>query len=484
MKELSVIFPWNPNFETGVAIIDEQHKKLVDLLNALAEHLAYGSDAPTLERVFDELTDYTVYHFQTEEKLWHQYLPQDEMTLAHERTHLSFVNDVMRFRQDIDRLTSDQVVEEVVSFLTHWLAFHILETDKHMSKILLALQQGQTLEQAKAFASVEMSGAMRVLIETILKMYDNLSTRTLQLMREIAERQRAEARLRLSKDVIDSTLEAIFVTTATGEIIDTNPAFSSDVDATHEALLGRNIRAIKPTLFTNEKTDEIWEIAAASGHWAGEIIGRDAHGAMESGWLSLSAIRDKEGEITHYVGVLSSIRQLIARQQSLEQAANFDMLTGLPNRRLLKDRLDHALRRSQRSGEMLAICFLDLDGFKQVNDQYGHDAGDELLRVVGARLGHLLRGEDTVARLGGDEFVLLFESLHQTEDLPPVLERVLAEVALPIICDGRAVQVTASIGATVHPRDNSEAEQLLAHADQAMYEAKRLGKSRYSLFVS
>jgi diguanylate cyclase (GGDEF)-like protein/PAS domain S-box-containing protein len=329
-----------------------------------------------------------------------------------------------------------------------------------------------------------MGGAMSVLLETILKMYDSLSSRTLQLMREIANRQRAEAQVRLSKEVIDSTLEAIFVTDAAGLIIDTNPVFCVDAGIAHEQLLGMNIRQIKPNLFTHEKAAEIWQTATNHGHWSGEILGRDASGEMQAGWLALSAIKDIHGVITHYIGVFSSLAQLIQRQYSLEKAANFDSLTGLPNRRLLPDRLAQALMRSKRNGHLLAICFLDLDGFKQVNDSLGHDAGDELLCLVALHLARLLRGEDTVVRLGGDEFVLLLGDLQSELAVTQLLDRLLQDIAQPFTLKNGIARVSASIGVTVYPNDSSEQEQLLEHADQAMYQAKNSGKSRYHFYRS
>lgn len=194
----TAIFPWNVNFETGIEVIDEQHQKLVELLNQLARHLAGGVNMQLLNRVFDELADYAVYHFRTEEAIWNKYLAADDILMEHEKTHQDFIDELNKIKGEQDSLASDQVVDDIVSFLTHWLAFHILESDKHMAKIVLALKSGMTLAEAKSCASMEMSGALRVLIETVLGMYDSLSSRTLQLMREIAERQRAEEGLRLS----------------------------------------------------------------------------------------------------------------------------------------------------------------------------------------------------------------------------------------------------------------------------------------------
>ncbi|WP_041421303.1 bacteriohemerythrin [Sideroxydans lithotrophicus] len=475
----SEIFPWNDNFRTGIPVIDEQHRKLVELLNKLAGHLAYGVDKPQLNKVFDELADYAQYHFKTEESIWNKYLRADDLLNEHVKTHQEFIAEVLKLRGKQDLLASEQVIEEIVIFLTHWLAFHILETDKHMAKIVLSVQLGLSLEEAKDKARVEMSGALRVLIETILGMYDTLSSRTLQLMREIAERQRAEDRLRLSKMVIDSTLEAIFITDERGKVIDTNPSFCQAVKMGHDRIIGKDVRQLKPGLFSPSKSDEIWRTATENGHWAGETVGRDADGNIEGAWLALSAVKDSQGAITHYVGVVSSITHLVERQHVLEVEANHDALTGLPNRRLLQDRLEQALTRSKRGGRMLAVCYLDLDGFKQVNDTLGHDAGDDVLRLIAGRLVKVLRGEDTVVRLGGDEFVLLLGDLDGEENVVQLLTRLLQDIAQPMSIHGSRAQVTASIGVTFYPRDHSEPEVLLKHADEAMLAAKREGKSRF-----
>lgn len=478
----AIIFPWNENFDTGIAVVDEQHRKLVDLLNNLASHLAYGAEAPELNRVFDELANYALYHFKTEETIWNKWLPDADISLAHIKTHQDFVVEVLKLKSDLDTLGEEKVVDEMVSFLTHWLAFHILEADKHMAKIVLALQQGASFDEAKDIAQGEMSGAMRVLIETVLKMYDSLSSRTLALMREIAERQRVEQSLRLSKNVIDSTMEAIFVTDENLYIIDTNPSFCHEVMQEHEALIGKLVTDVMPTLFSADKTNEILSAVQQTGHWTGEVIGRNNENELEAVWLTLSAIKDPQGTTTQFVGLMSSVSQLLERHQGLVEAANHDTLTGLPNRRLLQDRINQAITRSDRSRKMSAICFLDLDGFKQINDTLGHDAGDDVLRSVAARLVKALRGDDTVARIGGDEFVLLFGEIEGEQDIEPLLERLLEDVAQPVSTGDKAVSVTASIGVTFYPKDEQPAEVLLQHADAAMYVAKNNGKSQYQFF--
>ena len=201
------VFPWNKNFEVGVPLIDEQHQRLVELLNVLAGHLIYQSDMPTLATVFNELVEYTVYHFQAEETIWHAVFPQDAWEKNHKGEHSKFLTKINLIMGEQSSIASDQVIEEILRFLTQWLAFHILDTDMRMAKVLLAVQAGAALTQAKERAEQEMSGATRVLIETMLSMYDALSSRTMQLAKEVVERKKAEQTLleaeRTSQEALD-----------------------------------------------------------------------------------------------------------------------------------------------------------------------------------------------------------------------------------------------------------------------------------------
>lgn len=194
------IFPWDNNFETGIDEIDEQHKKLVQILNQLAAHLANRSHEVILEQIFEELAEYADYHFKTEENIWTKYLKDDECYVEHEQIHKSFISQVIALKQlDADK-PLDQVIQDIVSFLSKWLAYHILDSDKRLAKVVLAIESGNSLEQAKIIANDQMSGSMQILINTVLKMYDSLSTRTLDLMREKALRKEAEDALTLSEE--------------------------------------------------------------------------------------------------------------------------------------------------------------------------------------------------------------------------------------------------------------------------------------------
>ncbi|HCI53028.1 MAG TPA: diguanylate cyclase [Gallionella sp.] len=482
MNESIEVFPWNDNFSTGIPLIDEQHKRLIHLINLLACGLAYQSDTAELDRIFSELADYAAYHFKTEEAVWHNHLAGDEWEEEHKNSHNRFVADLIELKSKKDHVSVNETLKDVLSFLTHWLAFHILESDKHMSKVALGLQSGMTLTEAKLQAAADMSGSMKVLIETVLSMYDTLSSRTLELIKEVIDRQKAEAKLRLAANAIENTLEAICITDQCANIIDANPAFQQITQQSLNALIGKNLRELKSGLNNEPLFTGIIATLAEEGHWSGEVKSRSQAGETYTDWLTLSSIKDEYGAISNYVGIFSNFSRLSGQWHELQHMANHDALTGLPNRLLLADRMELAMAHAERTGSFLAICYLDLDNFKPVNDTLGHTAGDLVLREVSKRLQSHLRLNDTVSRVGGDEFVILLNDLHKPDDFEELLVRILSEICLPIGIREQHVFVTGSIGVTQFPHDRGEADMLLAHADSAMYQAKNLGKSRYQLY--
>ncbi|GAV19249.1 two-component system, cell cycle sensor histidine kinase and response regulator CckA [Mariprofundus micogutta] len=207
--EFFEVFPWNENFATGIAEIDEQHKQLVHLLNKLAAHLAHRSDPVALNKVFGELAAYADHHFKTEEGIWDPYFKDDPWCSSHHKTHESFMVNVGKLKEEENTKPLDEVIEDILKFLTHWLAYHILDSDKRMAKAVLAIDSGLSLEQAKVHADHEMSGSMKLLIDTVLAMYDSLSSRTLDLMKEKAERKRIEQALRESEKQEKSFSDAV-----------------------------------------------------------------------------------------------------------------------------------------------------------------------------------------------------------------------------------------------------------------------------------
>jgi diguanylate cyclase (GGDEF)-like protein len=226
----------------------------------------------------------------------------------------------------------------------------------------------------------------------------------------------------------------------------------------------------------------MWDSLLAHGVWRGEMWNRRKDGSLYVQQTSISVVRQPDGRISHFIGLSSDISQLKESQLQLERMAYFDALTGLPNRRLLSDRLHQAIANAQRGESLLAICYLDLDGFKPVNDTWGHAAGDSLLVEAAHRLTACVRGGDTVSRLGGDEFVVLLGNLATLDECEVALDRIRRTLATPFPLPAGEVQLSASIGVTLFPMDGADADMLIRHADQAMYGAKQAGRNRYALF--
>ncbi|MDO9269811.1 MAG: PAS domain S-box protein [Methylobacter sp.] len=300
--------------------------------------------------------------------------------------------------------------------------------------------------------------------------------------RDITERKRAVEDLRIIAGVFDNSQEGIVITDANNVFLNVNPAFTRITGYAREEVIGKN-----PKMLSSGRQDkafyaEMWQTLKQKRAWRGEIWNRQKSGEVFAELLSIAAICDDEGRVRRYVGVFSDISYLKTHEAELSQVAYYDALTGIPNRRLLADRMDQSIARAQRSGRMLFVCYLDLDGFKQVNDRYGHEAGDQLLVEVSRRLQEALRTGDTLARLGGDEFVVLFNDLAGERECRQILDRILEIIALPVVIGSHQVAVSASIGVTFQTPANEDGDTLLRQADQAMYVAKQTGKSRYHLY--
>jgi diguanylate cyclase (GGDEF)-like protein/PAS domain S-box-containing protein len=300
--------------------------------------------------------------------------------------------------------------------------------------------------------------------------------------RDITEKKQADDAQRLAASVFANSQEGIIITDADNHILNVNDAFCRITGYSRDEVLGQNPKMLSSSQHDAAFYESMWASIAAQGSWHGEIWNRRKSGEVYAEMLSIDAVADSNGQVQHYVGAFSDISYIKAHQAELERIAHYDTLTGLPNRRLLADRLTQELARTRRRERMLALCYLDLDGFKPVNDQLGHEAGDLLLIEIGQRLKSALRAGDTVARLGGDEFILLLCDLTEEQEYLPVLDRVLSTITLPLAIHQQQVRVSASIGVTLFPRDDANADLLMRHADQAMYQAKQAGKGRYHLF--
>jgi diguanylate cyclase (GGDEF)-like protein/PAS domain S-box-containing protein len=299
----------------------------------------------------------------------------------------------------------------------------------------------------------------------------------------ITERRLAHEQQRLAASVFTHAREGIIITLPDGTIVDVNEAFTRITGYARGDVLGKNPRILSSGRQDRAFYYAMWQALLQQGHWVGEVWNRRKNGEVYAEMLTISAVRDSQGAAQHFVALFSDITTQKQQQTQLEHIAHYDALTDLPNRVLLADRLRHGLVQTHRRGQVLAVAFLDLDGFKAVNDQHGHHAGDHMLIALAARMKHVLRDGDTLARMGGDEFVAVIVDLDRTSDCLPLLTRLLAVAALPVQFGEAVLQVSASLGVTFFPQAaHLDAEQLLRQADQAMYQAKLEGKNRYRVF--
>lgn len=247
--------------------------------------------------------------------------------------------------------------------------------------------------------------------------------------------------------------------------------------------MGQTPRLLESDRYDDEFYQTVWQALREHDYWHGELWCRRKNGSQFAALLTISAVPDMRGHIEHYAAMFSDITALKENQQQLERVAHYDLLTGLPNRLLLGDRLKQAIRQTRRRGMHLAVVFIDLDGFKKVNDQHGHAVGDKLLSVLSRRMTQVLREDDTLARLGGDEFVAILVDLPDISISVPILDRLIEVAAQPVPIGDALCEVSASIGVSYYPQgEDIDADQLLRQADQAMYRAKQAGKNRYHVF--
>jgi diguanylate cyclase (GGDEF)-like protein/PAS domain S-box-containing protein len=294
--------------------------------------------------------------------------------------------------------------------------------------------------------------------------------------------KRNEAKLKLAASVFSYAREGIVITDTEGRILQVNTAFSRITGYSPEDVLGKNPKILNSGKQPKSFYESMWHALGKKGYWYGEMWNRRKDGEFYVQMTTISAVRDANNTLTHYVALQSDITNLKEHEQRLEHIAHYDALTNLPNRVLLADRLQQAMMIAEREKDYLAVLFLDLDGFKEVNDQYGHEVGDQLLIELAHRMQAQLRKSDTVARIGGDEFVVLLNGLKSVNAAHNLLHGLMHSVSEPVVINHANLQVSASIGVTFYPADPSAADQLIRHADLAMYQAKQQGKNRYHFF--
>lgn len=295
-------------------------------------------------------------------------------------------------------------------------------------------------------------------------------------------REHSEEKLRLAATVFEISAEGIIVTDANNDIIMANPAFTTITGYTLNEVIGKNPRILNSGHHNAQFFQNLWHSLIETGRWAGEILNLRKNGEIYVQWTSLTTILDSNNHIVQHVEVFSDITKRKEAEEIIWRQANFDVLTGLPNRILFADRLEQALLVAKRKQKQLAVMFIDLDRFKWVNDNLGHDVGDNVLKKTAERLIACIREYDTVARLGGDEFIVILDQMDNISNIKAIAQRILDNLSNPFRFANQTAIIGGSIGIAIFPNDGEDAQILLKRADMAMYQAKNGGRNNFCFF--
>ncbi|MDO9281923.1 MAG: diguanylate cyclase [Methylotenera sp.] len=300
-----------------------------------------------------------------------------------------------------------------------------------------------------------------------------------QTIQDETDKRRTERKLKQAASIFENTIEGIIITDADANILSVNPAFTKITGYEEDEVRGKN-----PSVLSSGRQDKaffkrLWESLQSSGYWQGELWNRRKNGEAYAEWLTISVILDTKNKVKNYIAVFADITSSKIAHDEFEFLAHHDPLTKLPNRLLFNARLTHSLSRIKRTGDNLAVLMIDLDGFKLINDEFGHQAGDRVLEVVAERLMANTRSEDTVARLGGDEFVVVLEDIMEVTGATDIAHKLIQEISQPIILDKNIVSVTASVGIALSSIIGDNSKALISSADVALYQAKSDGKNKF-----
>ncbi|MBF0244988.1 MAG: EAL domain-containing protein [Planctomycetes bacterium] len=330
------------------------------------------------------------------------------------------------------------------------------------------------------------SAASRVAIESGAEDYLTKGSDAQSVQRAIEFailRHLREADARLAMTVFAHAREAITMTDVNGTILEVNDSFSRITGYDRDEVIGQNPRILRSGRHDDEFYSTMWDSLLSDGYWEGEIWNRRKDGEVYAEHLTISAVRDVRHRVHQYVALFTDITAQKEHEAQLRHIAHYDTLTGLANRTLLADRLHQVMARSRRWKKQIAVAYIDLDGFKGVNDTHGHEVGDKLLIAIAERMTSSVREEDTISRLGGDEFIALLTDFRDNRDCEILIYRLLSACSEPLSIDGLTLQVSASIGISFYPQPiEIEPDQLIRQADQAMYQAKLEGKNRFFEF--
>lgn len=288
--------------------------------------------------------------------------------------------------------------------------------------------------------------------------------------------------MKLSDIVFENTTEGIIITNEKYEIISVNNAFTNITGYTFEEIQNKNPKILKSGKHDCEFYENLWNDLNKNCSWEGEIWNRKKNGEIYPEWLNLSIVKDSTGKIINYVALFSDITKIKNSNAKIEFLAHHDPLTNLPNRLLLKARLNKSIEKCVELNQKLAILFIDIDNFKVINDTYGHSIGDKIINLVAQRLQKDIRKNDTISRIGGDEFILVIENIEEHKNIEKIASKIMSDFKDPIKLEEYLFETTISMGISIFPNNGLNVEELIKQADTAMYSAKNAGRNQYQFY--
>lgn len=346
-----------------------------------------------------------------------------------------------------------------------------------------ANRQLQAEIEVKLRHQIELEKTQKELERRVEERTANLYQANQELEEEISHRKSAEESLKIYREIILNTDEAILVTDEKPSIIEVNPAYERMSGYSKEELIGRNPSLISSGFHTSEFYENMWKSIQQKGRWSEEIWNKKKNGEVFPAWAVVNAIKSDENRVQYFIGLYRDISELKQAEARLEQLAFYDPLTNLPNRTLLNEKIRQEIASLKRHGEKMALLFIDLDNFKNVNDTLGHKAGDQLLVEVSRRLTNMLRESDIISRISGDEFNIVLTQLKDLSVLNKICQKIVDGLAVPYLINKERVNVSSSIGVSIFPDDSDHIETLRKYSDMAMYQAKSMGKNQFHRFT-
>ena len=287
---------------------------------------------------------------------------------------------------------------------------------------------------------------------------------------------------RLTSLMLENTSHGMIITDSNLNILALNSAFSHITGYSEDEALGQTPRLLSSGRNDKAFYQKMWTSINELGYWEGEMWDKRKNGEIYPEQLNISAVKNRSGNITHFIGSFSDISEIKEKEERLKQLAHFDSLTGLANRLFFRERFEQAIVQAERDQQNVALLYIDLDNFKPVNDIYGHDVGDSVLKISALRLKQTIRGVDTISRLGGDEFAIILHNIKEIDDAGSVANKIIENISKTIIINEIEIEVGCSIGISVYPEHNDQLDDLLKFADVAMYHAKQLGKNQFCFY--